>query len=81
MIQKLKSMEKNICVDVIMDINRNMKYMNSIEKKEHLDKWSKMRIQIMNEAEEKFGKLNSLNLKEIQNYMKIETNKWKKGLR
>lgn len=58
-----------------------MKYMNSIEKKEHLDKWSKMRIQIMNEAEEKFGKLNSLNLKEIQNYMKIETNKWKKGLR
>ena len=64
-----------------MDINRNMKYMNSIEKKEHLDKWSKMRIQIMNEAEEKFGKLNSLNLKEIQNYMKIETNKWKKGLR
>lgn len=81
MIQKLKSMEKNICLDVIMDINRNMKYMNSIEKKEHLDKWSKMRIQIMNEAEEKFGKLNSLNLKEIQNYMKIETNKWKKGLR
>ncbi len=81
MIQKLKSMEKNICLDVIMDINRNMKYMNSIEKKEHLDKWSKMRIQIMNEAEEKFGKLNSLNLKKIQNYMKIETNKWKKGLR
>ena len=81
MIQKLKSMEKNICLDVIMDINRNMKYMNSIEKKEHLDKWSKMRIQIMNEAEEKFGKLNSLNLKEIQNYMKIETSKWKKGLR
>lgn len=64
-----------------MDINRNMRYMNSIEKKEHLDKWSKMRIQIMNEAEEKFGKLNSENLKEIQKYMKIETNKWKKGLR
>ena len=81
MIQKLKSMEENICLDVIMDINRNMKYMNASEKKEHLDKWSKMRIQIMNEAEEKFGKLNSLNLKEIQNYMKIETNKWKKGLR
>jgi len=81
MIQKLKSMEKNICLDVIMDINRNMRYMNSIEKKEHLDKWSKMRIQIMNEAEEKFGKLNSENLKEIQKYMKIETNKWKKGLR
>lgn len=64
-----------------MDINRNMKYMNSIEKKEHLDNWSKMRIQIMNEAEEKFGKLNSLNLKEIQKYMKTETTKWKKGLR
>ncbi len=81
MIQKLKSMEKNICLDVIMDISRNMKYMNSIEKKEHLDKWSKMRIQIMNEAEENFGKLNSENLKEIQKYMKNETNKWKKGLR
>ena len=64
-----------------MDISRNMKYMNSIEKKEHLDKWSKMRIQIMNEAEENFGKLNSENLKEIQKYMKNETNKWKKGLR
>lgn len=64
-----------------MDINRNMKYMNSIQKKEHLDNWSKMRIQIMNEAEEKFGKLNSLNLKEIQKYMKTETTKWKKGLR
>lgn len=74
-------MEKNIYLDVIMDINRNMKYMNSIQKKEHLDNWSKMRIQIMNEAEEKFGKLNSLNLKEIQKYMKTETTKWKKGLR
>lgn len=74
-------MEKNICLDVIMDINKNMKYMNSIEKKEHLNQWSKMRIQIMNEAEENFGKLNPENLKEIQKYMKIETNKWKKGLR
>lgn len=55
--------------------------MNSIEKKEHLDKWSKMRIQIMNEAEENFGKLNSENLKDIKKYMKNETNKWKKGLR
>lgn len=35
----------------------------------------------MNEAENLFGKMNKNNLKDIQNYMKIETKKWKCGLR
>ncbi len=34
----------------------------------------------MKEDEEKFGKLNQENLKDIQKYMKKEDVKWKKGI-
>lgn len=60
---------------------RNLKHLNVDEKQKHLDNWSNFRIVAMNEAENLFGKMNKNNLKDIQNYMKIETKKWKCGLR
>ncbi len=73
-------MVKNTCLDVIMDINRNMRHMNFNEKRVYLNEWSKFRVEAMKEAEEKFGKLNQENLKDIQKYMKKEDVKWKKGI-
>lgn len=62
-------------------VERNLKHLNIDEKQKHLDNWSTFRIVAMNEAENLFGKMNKNNLKDIQDYMKNETKKWKCGLR
>ena len=62
-------------------ISRDMNYMNRMEKREHLTKWSDFRIEAMKEAEQKFGKLSAENLKDIQKYMRTEEKKWKARLR
>ena len=48
-------MVKNTCLDVIMDINRNMRHMNFNEKRVYLNEWSKFRVEAKR-LEEKFNK-------------------------
>lgn len=62
-------------------LERNMQYMNYDQKKVHVKNWSDFRIEAMKEAEDKYGKLNKDNLKDIQNYMKQQEKLWKSGKR